>query len=77
MELMEKTLVMSFLVPRTMLLRNILTVLCGQKDWRKAKAETGEVWISCRKPLLPHGDSSWEEVALRGAVVSVFEIFKT
>lgn len=48
-----------------------------EKDGRKAEAETGEVWTSYRKPLLPHGDSSWEEVALRGLVVSILEVFKT
>lgn len=71
MELMEKALVMSFLVHRRMLLRRILRRMGGRQRLKQER---------CRHHIettfLPHGDSSWEEAALRGAVVSILEIFK-
>lgn len=63
---MERTLVMSFLVPRKMLLRRIFTVLHGRRMGGKQRLKQERCRPYIEKALLPHGDSSWKEVALRG-----------
>lgn len=74
---MEKALVVSFLVPRRMLLRRVFTVLHGRRRGGRQRLKQERCRHRIEETLLPYGDSSWEEAALRGAVVSILEIFKT